>query len=948
MKRLLFVFPLELAGAGHGNVQRMQELGRYFRTQGFATDLICLGDPGSEVAPASTSACFDSIRFVGRHAPSSLSTQLAAEFETFHTLYPPSDVLRPTSALTALVRAELESGHYSGVVATYAWTAPMFANLASRTPRILDAQDILYRHTEACETATGSATAFCLLRETERYLWRQWEVIAAITDEDREEIAAHVGPAVTVVTSRHAVRTVDTPAAGADDVALYVGSDNDCNTRSFGWFLTEVWPLVRAARPAARLLVAGHICRTLGSPLPAGVESLGFVDDASRFVAEAGVIVAPYLYGSGLKIKVVEAAAAGKAVVTTGSGAAGSGLRRGYHASIEDGAADFATAVRELLGSASLRETLGRRALAQATSLYGPDACYTTLRDAVAAWGVAVSGVASSGTSRLIPGSALNRVATLLQAHDGRIFVYGAGSHTRALLPELCRRDLNTVAVLDRRATATTSLDGTDVLPFTGWSAKPGDVLLLSSQTFEQQMWEDLAPERSRGVNVLGLYDTRLLTPYLARRLDTASAPTARVAGSTVKGRLLIFDPNIRGSEGHYRGYAASVAQAAGEAGLTTVIAANQAARGAQTPTTQFLPAFEADYWQEMVHPPGVTTDEHLAQQARQFRVTLEAIAARLQLTRDDLLFLPCANLVETAALAEWAQRRPDDLPAMAVLYRFGLDEQAENTRLTETAVAALLRQSLASLRRDAGAARISVLSDSQALADAYATALGTRVHTVPIPVVFETTCDRHDSSAFTVTYLGDARAEKGFDQIPAIVDGCARQIADGAIRFVVQAHLNPSASAATREAVDRLRGRAGVALIERSLDASEYSDILAAANLILLPYDPHRYWGRTSGILAEAIVAGVPAVVPGGTWLSAVIDAGDGAGVVAPDNSGRSMAHAVLQAWQSRESLAAEALSLRSTFASRHNPRALVRQIFESCGLSPTACDGALQLQEL
>jgi glycosyltransferase involved in cell wall biosynthesis len=103
--------------------------------------------------------------------------------------------------------------------------------------------------------------------------------------------------------------------------------------------LRSVWPLVRARRPDARLLLAGdgmepaHFGAVADAP---GVEWRGRVESAADFLRELGVLLYPLSRGSGAKVKVLEALALGIPVVTTPDGAEGVGARGGLTVETDD------------------------------------------------------------------------------------------------------------------------------------------------------------------------------------------------------------------------------------------------------------------------------------------------------------------------------------------------------------------------------------------------------------------------------------------------------------------------------------------------------------------------------------------------------------------------------------------------------------------------------------
>jgi succinoglycan biosynthesis protein ExoO len=144
------------------------------------------------------------------------------------------------------------------------------------------------------------------------------------------------------------------------------------------WFFQEIWPAVRAARPKARLKVAGSVDRALG-PAPEGASFLGVVDDLAPLYREAGVVISPLYTGSGLKIKLIEALAAGKAVVGTPVTAQGVEELVADAIMVERAPGAFAAATAALLGDRDRRERLGAAALACARSHFSTKATFAGL-----------------------------------------------------------------------------------------------------------------------------------------------------------------------------------------------------------------------------------------------------------------------------------------------------------------------------------------------------------------------------------------------------------------------------------------------------------------------------------------------------------------------------------------------------------------------------------------
>ena len=129
------------------------------------------------------------------------------------------------------------------------------------------------------------------------------------------------------------------------------------------YFVQKIWPRVAAAHPEARLKIIG------GKPPPslqllAGprVELTGFVPDLRPHLAAAAAVVVPLRLGGGTRLKIVEAMAMGKAIVSTTLGAEGIKAIPGRDLLVEDQSEAFADAVNGLLADPELAARIAQSA----------------------------------------------------------------------------------------------------------------------------------------------------------------------------------------------------------------------------------------------------------------------------------------------------------------------------------------------------------------------------------------------------------------------------------------------------------------------------------------------------------------------------------------------------------------------------------------------------------
>ena len=149
---------------------------------------------------------------------------------------------------------------------------------------------------------------------------------------------------------------------------LFVGSfRHDPNRIAMDWFVTHVMPLILAREPRAKLIVAGS------DPPPAhaysdfagALQLLGYVEDVREPLSRYAVFVCPILSGSGVRVKLLEAYAAGIPVVSTRVGAEGLASKDGEFCALADDPAVFADRVLTLFANPQEAAEMASRARAE-------------------------------------------------------------------------------------------------------------------------------------------------------------------------------------------------------------------------------------------------------------------------------------------------------------------------------------------------------------------------------------------------------------------------------------------------------------------------------------------------------------------------------------------------------------------------------------------------------
>lgn len=130
------------------------------------------------------------------------------------------------------------------------------------------------------------------------------------------------------------------------------------------YFCKEIFPLVRSRCPEATLNIVGRdpSAAVLELDRLEGVHVTGFVDDVRPWLEQAAVFVCPLRKGAGIKNKVLQAWAMGKATVATPASVGGLSVEEGHNVLVRNEPRAFADAVVELLEHPETRQSLGMNA----------------------------------------------------------------------------------------------------------------------------------------------------------------------------------------------------------------------------------------------------------------------------------------------------------------------------------------------------------------------------------------------------------------------------------------------------------------------------------------------------------------------------------------------------------------------------------------------------------
>ena len=239
-------------------------------------------------------------------------------------------------------------------------------------PVLLDEHNVEWRIIQRFSTAgmtlpqrLFSALEWRKLRAYELSACRKADLVLAVTPNDRDTLVEngippnHVGfLPIGVDTDRFQPVSL---RPESKNILSFGTMSWPPNVDAIGYFVREVYPLVKQKVPEAQFTIVGS------SPPPeikalekdSSIKVTGFVEDVRPYAEEAAVFVVPLRIGSGMRVKILDAMALGLPVVTTPVGCEGISLQPGRHALVSESPDRFAGCVTDLLRNPEMREKMG-------------------------------------------------------------------------------------------------------------------------------------------------------------------------------------------------------------------------------------------------------------------------------------------------------------------------------------------------------------------------------------------------------------------------------------------------------------------------------------------------------------------------------------------------------------------------------------------------------------
>ncbi|MBM3600056.1 MAG: glycosyltransferase family 4 protein [Alphaproteobacteria bacterium] len=310
-------------------------------------------------------------------------------------------------------------------------------------------------------------------------------------------------------------------------------------------------------------------------------------------------------------------------------------------------------------------------------------------------------------------------------------------------------------------------------------------------------------------------------------------------------------------------------------------------------------------------------------------------LARHVRAAGGDVLLVHTIHAYDLTGLYSWFAALSAPRPRMVVMFRF---PPSFGLRPEETHMARGIYAYVLGLFKNHADGDAAFGADSAVLARHIQRLAPMPISVMPMPIVPDDLPGRPTGAddRFHLTYLGDARPEKGFLLlVPAL-----RQVFSDAgvdLRVTIQG-LTAGSDTWDRFAAEFAAISPQIRLTGATLDVGAYHRLLASSDAVLVAYDPVLYYHRTSHVFVEALAHGKPLVVAARSWMdieAANLEAAAGGelAVRMARFDARSLAAAILDLVANRQRLTEVAERIAPAWRSRHTAAAYVDRMLAMLG---------------
>jgi glycosyltransferase involved in cell wall biosynthesis len=366
--RALFLTPEAPYPLEGGGALRAASLFEYLAAR-YEVDVIVFREPGAPDPASLFPAGRGRLIYVIDLPPHSATPMARAARNAGRLLRRIPPLVDRFSGFGTQVSAYIRERTYQVALIEHFWCAPYVEQVAAAAKlTVLDlhnVESVLHARCAKIEPVP-MALAHHAFRRASLVLEKKWlsrfDSLLVPSQNDARLVEA-ISPGARIQVYANAIPSIAQPDSTEQDVIAFSGNFGyHPNVSGIRFFVSKIWPGLRARWPGLSLRLIGKNAEAVSSIVKGDprIQLSGRVANAVEELAGAKVVVVPLLAGSGTRLKIIEAWAGGRAVVSTRIGAEGLPACDGENILLADDPARFAEAVGKLLASPAERARLGR------------------------------------------------------------------------------------------------------------------------------------------------------------------------------------------------------------------------------------------------------------------------------------------------------------------------------------------------------------------------------------------------------------------------------------------------------------------------------------------------------------------------------------------------------------------------------------------------------------
>lgn len=242
-----------------------------------------------------------------------------------------------------------------------------------------------------------------------------------------------------------------------------------------------------------------------------------------------------------------------------------------------------------------------------------------------------------------------------------------------------------------------------------------------------------------------------------------------------------------------------------------------------------------------------------------------------------DIVFIPTLSELDMIGLMrELQSNTTTQLASWNLLFRRNIFVGREPNYFSQMDSIQTLRKMFLHFHNHIDEHKVHFYTDTDKLTDQYNFLKVMKFATVAIPINEEfgnSNLDYKPNDPVNLVYIGDARREKGYQYLPELARSLYTYLESGKAKFTIQSNFSFTEFSQQADVViarsQLERFGKGVQVIKDALSTEEYKDLVLQSDIGIILYDRDNYYARSSGALVEYLCAGIPVVVPSGSWMA-------------------------------------------------------------------------------